>query len=226
VRSSVFAAVLLAAAPLVAQSTLIEQGQAALDRDDPRTAVPLLEQAVSQSPQDADAHYTLGCAYGKLALRSNVFRQASLARRTRNEFEQAVSLDPSHVLARFALVQYYVIAPNFFGGSIEKAQLQACEIAKHNRAWGHRASAFIDAHLKNYEAAAEELEAAVALDPDHMPTLYEFGHLAAISGVDLPEGQRSLQKYLAHTPKPGEPSCDEARVWLVKIQEREGTRTR
>ena len=87
-------------------------------------------------------------------------------------------------------------------------------------------SAFINAHLKRYEAAAAELEVAVALDPDHMPTLYEFGHLAAISGVDLPEGQRSLQKYLAHTPKPREPSCDEARVWLVKIQEREGTRTR
>src|SRR2546427_9922719 len=84
----------------------------------------------------------------------------------------------------------------------------------------------MNAHLKKYEAAAAELEAAVALDPDHMPTLYEFGHLAAISGVDLAEGQRSLQKYLGHTPTPGEPSADQARFSLTKIQEREGTRTR
>ena len=220
-RKTVAALLMLFALPLLAD-TLTQQGDAALDDNDLRGAINILQKAVAESPQDAQAHYLLGVAYGKLAMRSSVFRQATLAHRTRDEFERAVSLDPDHVKARFCLIQYYTLAPNFMGGSIEKAQDQAREMSKRDPAWSHRGFAFIAGYLKDYHTAATELQAAVAADPSNMPTLFEVGHLAAISGIDLPQGEQALLKYVAHTPKSGEPSLDEAEQWLSKIYEREG----
>ncbi|HJT18254.1 MAG TPA: tetratricopeptide repeat protein [Thermoanaerobaculia bacterium] len=211
---------MLLAVPLAA-SSLVEEGQAALDRNDLRAAIDVLQKAVAATPDNAQAHYLLGCAYGKLAMQSSILRQAMLAHRTRDEFERAVSLDPDHVRARFCLVQYYTLAPNFMGGSIDVARQQAAEIAKRDAPWGHRAEAFIYGHLKNYAMAASELEQAVAADPSHMPTLFEVGHLAAISGVDLHQGEQALQRYIAYTPGPGDPPRAQAIAYLEQIRARE-----
>src|SRR5581483_10765115 len=119
------------AVPLIA-GNLVDEGQAALDHDDLSAAIDVLQKAVVATPNDAQAHYLLGVAYGKLAMRSNVLRQATLAHRTRDEFEKAVALDPDHVRAHFCLVQYYTLAPNFMGGSIDVAREHAAEIAKRD----------------------------------------------------------------------------------------------
>src|SRR5579884_553299 len=208
------------AAPLLAGS-LVEDAQAALDRNDLQSAIDVLQKAVAATPDNAQAHYLLGVAYGKLALQSNLLRQATLAHRTRDEFQKAVDLDPDHVRARFCLVQYYTLAPNFMGGSIDVARQHAAEIAKRDPAWGHRAEAFIDGHLKDYTDAASELQQAVAADPSHMPTLFEVGHLAAVSGVDLQQGEKALEKYLSYKPGPGDPPHDQAMAYLEQIRQRE-----
>src|SRR5579872_2977446 len=194
-RKRVAVLLLFFTVPLFA-SSLVDEGQAALDRNDARGAIDALQKAVAESPDNAQAHYLLGVAYGTLAQQSNVLRQAAFAHRTRDEFAKAVALDPDHVKARFCLVEYYTLAPNFMGGSIELARQQTAEIAKRDIVWGHRATAFIEAHLKNYDVAATELKAAVAADPSHMCTLFELGHLAALSGLDLHEGEQALQRYI------------------------------
>jgi tetratricopeptide (TPR) repeat protein len=220
-RTKVAVVLMFFAVPLVA-SSLVDEGQAALDRNDARAAVDVLQKAVAASPNNAQAHYLLGVAYGTLAQQSNVIRQAALAHRTRDEFAKAVDLDPDHVKARFCLVEYYTVAPNFMGGSIDLARQQAAEISKRDNAWGHRATAFIEAHLKNYDVAATELKAAVSADPSHMCTLFELGHLAAISGLNLQEGAQALQRYIAHTPAPGDPPREQAVSYLEQIRQREG----
>ncbi len=214
----------LIAVPLAAQPTLLDRGREALDHHDAKTAVKLLEAAVAESPQNADAHYLLGVAYGTLAESANVLRRSALARHSRDEFEHAVSLDANNLDARFGLVQYYMIAPGMLGGSEEKALQQANEIAKRDAAGGHRAFGFIDLRHGDYKAAAEEIEAAIALDPNDMPTWFEIGHVAALSGLNLQRGEAALQKYLTYTPKGDEPSLDRALYWLAKIYEREGRR--
>src|SRR2546425_8012922 len=89
-----------------AQSTVLEQGRAALQRNDVDTAANLLEKAVAQSPNNAEAHYLLGSAYGVQAQRASIFSKAGLAKKTQAEFERAVQLDPNYIDARFALVEY------------------------------------------------------------------------------------------------------------------------
>jgi len=107
----------LMALALFAQSSLLDQGRAAMARNDDDAAAALFEKAVAQNPKSAEAHYLLGSAYGSQAQKASIFGQASLAGKTRDEFEKAVELDPNHLEARFALLQYYAFAPGIMGGS-------------------------------------------------------------------------------------------------------------
>lgn len=114
----------------------------------------------------ASAHYWLGRAYGEQAQRANPLRQASLARRTKGEFERAVQLDPDYVDAREGLMQFYLRAPGVMGGSEAKAREQAQEIARRNRYRGGLALAVVSTRRKDLAGAAREYEQLAAQFPD------------------------------------------------------------
>jgi tetratricopeptide (TPR) repeat protein len=158
-----FPAVLAAliAFPLLAQTSLLEQGRAAMNRDDAANAATLLEKAVAQNPKSAEAHYLLGTAYGSQAQKASIFGQASLAGKTKDEFEKAVELDPNLLDARFGLIQYYTMAPGFMGGSYDKAFAQVQEIRKRDPLMGHRSAAFIYSQQKKADDARNEYLAEV-----------------------------------------------------------------
>ncbi len=146
----------LMALPLFAQNSLLDQGRAAMARNDDDAAAALFEKAVTQNPKSAEAHYWLGSAYGSQAQKASIFGQASLVGKTRDEFVKAVELDPNHLDARFGLLQYYVFAPGIMGGSYDKAFAQAAEIRKRDPLMGHRAAAFIYSNQKKTEEAKKE----------------------------------------------------------------------
>src|SRR5438034_5761868 len=112
--------VIFAAASLSAQTPLIERGRAALIGGDIDAAVDLLEKAVAQSPNSAEAHYWLGSAYGAKAQRGGMFGAAMLAGKVKEQFEKAVALNPKFVDARVGLVDFYAVAPGFMGGDFDK----------------------------------------------------------------------------------------------------------
>jgi tetratricopeptide (TPR) repeat protein len=151
----------LIALPLLAQTSLIEQGRAAMNRNDADAAATLLEKAVAQNPKSAEAHYLLGTAYGSQAQKASIFGQASLAGKTKDEFEKAVELDPNHLEARSGLVQFYALAPGFMGGSYDKAFAQVEEMKKRDPLMAHRTAAFIYSHQKKAEEAKKEYFAEV-----------------------------------------------------------------
>jgi tetratricopeptide (TPR) repeat protein len=137
-------ALFVIAGHLAAQTmTPVEEAQAAIDRNDPQAALNVLQRAEAQDPSNTRIHYLLGVAYGNLAEKANAFRRVSLARHTRDEFERAVELDPNDLDARWALVQYYALAPGYLGGSEQKARQQAEEIAKRDASFGKRAFDFL-----------------------------------------------------------------------------------
>jgi Tfp pilus assembly protein PilF len=143
-RNLTVVSALLLAVPLGAETNRVDAGRAALDKRDPQTAVNLLEKEVAQNPGNSGAHYLLGVAYGTLAEKAGVLRQAVLARHTRDEFERAVRIDPNNLDARLALVEYYSMAPRYLGGSLQKAQQQAEEIRKRDPKAGQSAFAFLN----------------------------------------------------------------------------------
>jgi tetratricopeptide (TPR) repeat protein len=88
------------------------------------------EKASRAEPNEPVYHFWFGRATGEQAQRANPLRQPGLARRTKGEFERAVTLDSTYVHAWEGLLRYYLAAPGFLGGSIDNARKQAAEIVK------------------------------------------------------------------------------------------------
>jgi tetratricopeptide (TPR) repeat protein len=124
-------------------------------------SIAACQKAVALEPQNSQFHLWLGRAYGEKAEHSNFFFAAGLARKVRIEFEAAVRLDPGNVEARADLAEFYVEAPGFLGGGIEKAAGQAQQLALLNATESHLVQAQI-AEKNNDQAGAErEFRAAI-----------------------------------------------------------------
>jgi tetratricopeptide (TPR) repeat protein len=144
---------------------LIAHGQAAMKAGDYDKAIDVFKQAVAKSPKNPDAHFHLGEAYGSAAEKASLFGQASLAAKCRDEFEAAVALDPNHIDAREGLIDFYLLAPGFMGGSEEKALLQAQEIKKRDALRGHIQLARVYGHQNKRELVGAEYAAMVREQP-------------------------------------------------------------
>jgi len=167
------------AVPLFAQSTLIEQGRAAINRGDSDAAIEILEKAVAQAPKSAEAHYVLGSAYGAKVQAGGMMAAAQYASKLKDELEKAVALDPKYVDARYGLVQIYAAAPGIMGGSYEKAFDQAKEIKAIDPVLGHRAYAFIYSQQKKPELANKEYADAIREQPKSAKAHSFFGQYLA-----------------------------------------------
>lgn len=144
--------------------SLLLLGKIAVTQDDDR-ASEILERAAKAKPSSPDIHYWLGTAYRSEMMRANLFRQPSLAGKMREHLERAVELDPNHYDARIALIDYFVFAPSFAGGSEEKAIQHAAEVKRRDRVAGHRAYARLYTRQKKLDLARKEYVDGVREEP-------------------------------------------------------------
>ena len=161
------AVVLLCLLSFSVYADALTAGRAAMERRDWNAAAKAFEKAVAADPKNAETHYLLGGAYGRQAQEAGLLGKASLARKAKASLEKAVQLDPNHINARQALIDYYTFAPSMLGGSTEKALAQAAEIKKRDKLAGHRAYARIYARQEKMDLARKELVDAVREDPDN-----------------------------------------------------------
>src|SRR6266404_3536067 len=98
-------------------SALVRLGHDASMRGEPEKAAEYFEKAVALKPNDAGFHYQLANAYGQAASSAGMFGAISMAKKAKAEWERAIQLDPNFLLARYALLQFYVGAPSVMGGS-------------------------------------------------------------------------------------------------------------
>lgn len=148
----------------------------AFDRGEYQKAVDLFAKAIALDAKNAEYHYMQGAAYGELAQRAGILKQAALAKKTKAAFEKAVEVDPNFVEARFGLISYYLIAPGFMGGGVDKAEAQAAEIMKRDRLDGHRAWGRIHANQKKMDLARKEYVDAVREQPRNARAHYFLGN--------------------------------------------------
>lgn len=126
------------------------------------------ERAVKADDRNAVAHFFLGRAYAEQAQRANVFKQASLAKKTKNEFDRAAQLDPEYLDAREGLAQYYAQAPGIMGGSKDKARAQMEEIRRRNPYRGGMLAAQLANREKQLDVAMREWTQLTTLYPDSL----------------------------------------------------------
>jgi tetratricopeptide (TPR) repeat protein len=119
------------------------------------------EKAVALAPDNALYHLWLGREYGEKANSANPLSAASLAKKAKAEFEQAVKLDPANIQAHADLAEYYTDAPSIMGGGLDKARDQATQVAKYDQATSHWILALIAEKDKRYSDAENELHEAI-----------------------------------------------------------------
>lgn len=142
------------------------QGCLVWDEEKSDASIKLFEAAAAAAPSNSDYQLWLGNAYGVKAQRANPLSQAMLARKTKAAFDRAVQLDPDNLQARDGLMQYYLQAPGFVGGSVEKASEQAQAIRQRDRYLGGFAVISVANKRKDLAGVERELQALRAAYPD------------------------------------------------------------
>ena len=197
-------------------------GQLALMRDEQEEAVKWLEKATTLAPQSAPYFKALGDAYGLSAQKAGLFSKLGFARKCLAAYEKGVALDPQSVSARNALFTFYRQAPAIIGGGMDKARVQAQEIQKLDVVRGTLALAELSLADKKYDEAFEALENLRRNHPETLDAGYQFGRVAALSGLRLDEGAAALKEYLTHTPDDNQPPLWAAHWRLGQIFEKKG----
>ena len=188
------------AVSLSAETSLIDQARAALNRGDADAAISLMEKAVAQSPKSAEAHFHLGNAYSRKAQQAGMFDAAKYAGQMKDAFEKAVALNPKYVDARFGLVNFYTGAPGFMGGSHDKALEQAKVIKSIDPIAGHRAYAVVYTQQKKVELAKKEYTDAIREQPGSAKAHGYFGQYLVDTEKNYPAATAEFEKALKLDP--------------------------
>jgi len=147
-----------------------------------KQATDSLEKAVALAPANAECFLWLGRAYGRRAETSNPFSAPGFASKARQMFERAVALDPSNREAVGDLFDYYVGAPGFLGGGMNKAEALAANVARRDPAEGHYYEAELDDRRKQYDSAEKHLRAAMELAPRQVGRVVALAKYLALRG--------------------------------------------
>lgn len=97
---------------------------AALGRDDAAARQDALQRAEGcalRQPQAAPCQYALGVVLGVQAMSEGMFKAARSAGTVHKALVAAHGLEPGWFAARSALVEFYILAPGFMGGDMDKA---------------------------------------------------------------------------------------------------------
>jgi len=147
------------------ESPTTDEARAALRRGEPDSAIAILKGVIEREPADARAHFVLGSAYGLKAQEGGMLGAVRYGRKVRDQYEQAVALDPADLDARYALLVFYGLAPGMVGGSLDKAAEQARAIERIDPVVGHRAAAFLYERQKKMDLARKEYVDAIRDHP-------------------------------------------------------------
>jgi tetratricopeptide (TPR) repeat protein len=179
----------------------------------------MAERLVSLDPKNADYHYLLAAACGMKASRAGAFSQFSLARRFKKEAEEAIALDPRHVDARFALIEFHLQAPFVVGGDKKRVSELLDQISKIDASRGYLAQATI----ARREKRTDQLETLYKKAAEANPRSYQV--LMTLANFYAGDAQRKFdlaEKFAGEASKidPGRTSAYSLLANIAASQER------
>ena len=176
---------------------------------DYKRATETLEKALAAEPGVAEHALWLGRAYGRRAESSSIFTAPGLASKARQYLERAVELDPRDLEALADLFDYYVEAPGFLGGGMEKARRTAEQMERISPAEGYLAQAKLAEKRNEYPRAEAHLRKAIEVAPQQIGKLIELAHFLVRQGR-VQEADQSLAR--AERIAPGSPTLQLAKA--------------
>jgi Flp pilus assembly protein TadD len=130
-----------------------------------KKAQTAFEKAVALVPNNSGYHHWLGKALGRRAETSNPLAAPMLASKARRSFEKAVELDGRNAEAVNDLFSYYLEAPGFLGGGLDKAAKLAKRIEAIDKVEYHYALAQIAEKREEFKTAEFHFRQAFTMAP-------------------------------------------------------------
>ena len=118
---------------------------------------------VKKDEANANYRYKYGGSLGMKALTVNKFKALALIGDIKKEFHAAANLDPTHIDARWALVELYMQLPGIIGGSKKKSLKYANELQALSLVDGYLAKGYIYEYDKKPKLAEENYIKAIEI---------------------------------------------------------------
>lgn len=158
-----------------------------------KKATEILEKAVAADPGNSDYELWLGRAFGRRAETASPFTAPPNANKARQHFEKAVQLNPRNMEALSDLFEYYLEAPGFLGGGLDKAVSVADQMASIDPVEGHWVQARLAEKKKEFGGAEEHLQRAAEMAPHQASRLIDLARFLAKQGR-YQESEQSFRK--------------------------------
>jgi tetratricopeptide (TPR) repeat protein len=161
---------------------LLLAGRAAYGMAEYRSAAEYFEKFIQREPSSSTGYHWLGRSYGRRAETSFPVSAPRYASKARQSFEKAVELNPANGEALNDLFDYYLHAPGFLGGGLDKAQallprIKALDVAEHEFALANLKEA-----RKDFQGAEKHLRRAVELAPKSVGRILDVAVFLARRG--------------------------------------------
>lgn len=139
-------------------------------------AIEYFEDLVEKDDMNANYHFKYGGAMGMKALEISRIRAVTYISDIKHHFERAAELDPKHIEARWALVEFYIQLPTIIGGGEDKAMKYANELAKISTVDGYLAKGY----LAEYSDRTKDAEMYYKKAIDHGGSLTSYEKLSSL----------------------------------------------
>lgn len=149
---------------------------------DYNAATDCFEKATKLSPKSSDHWHWLGRTFGRRAEVSSFLTAPGYASKARQNFEKAVELDPKNSEAVNDLFEYYLQAPGFLGGGLDKAQALLSKIEAIDPAEKHYAMARLAEERKDFKTAEQQLRRAMETAPRQVGRILDLAKFLAKQG--------------------------------------------
>ena len=176
---------------------------------DYKHSTEMFEKALAGEPGNSDYALWLGRAWGRRAETSGPFTAPSYATRARQFLEKSVQLNPMNLEAQSDLFEYYLEAPGFLGGGLDKAGNVADQMGRISPAEGQFAQAKLAEKRKQSRSAEDHLRRAIALAPHQVGKIVELARFLTKQGR-YQEAEQSFQH--AEEVAPNDPGVVYARA--------------
>jgi Flp pilus assembly protein TadD len=178
---------------------------------DYKKAIEFLDKALAISPANSEYELWLGRAWGRRAETSGWLTAGIHASKARQCFEKAVAWDPHNREAKNDLFDFYLNAPGFLGGGLEKAAALAKSIASERPPEYEFEEAQIADRKKDYAAAEAHLRRAMQLAPSEAGRVLDLARFVARRGR-LEESDALFEQARKLAPSQPRVAFAEARV--------------
>ena len=154
-------------------------GQARFMSGDHKKAAEAFEKAVALEPRNSRYLNWLGKSYGRQAESASILTAPGLAVKARQAFEKAVASDPNNKEALNDLFEYYIDAPGFLGGGLDRADQLVAQIARIDEAEAHFATSQLAVKRKDFSSAEQQLHRAIELAPRQVGRVLDLAKFLA-----------------------------------------------